>query len=229
MKLLARCGPLHSPSWAGLGCLGAAGVLCFACEASGAAEAPRAAPTVKTHPAFALPKTQEMRAEPQPPAVRSNEAPTPPKARDKKDWQASCLIQHACAPAPQQIPTCAAQVPERPWVDVVTEGDALAGKEVAVSGTVGLSLIKKTGSGTCQPGACCRTLEMQIVLVGEPQGSLPLRGLTCVGDDSAVCCSVPADGQAVVARGRLQKSAIGGSKWQLSEPRLCLIDHTPQH
>jgi hypothetical protein len=207
--------------------LGAAWVLCLGCESSGRSDAPRPVATVKAHPAFALPKTPEMLPDPEPSAVHAD-APAP-KKRDKKDWQASCMIQRACVPETKEMPTCEANVLQRPWVDVVSEGDALLGKEVVVSGTLGLSLIKKTGSGACAPGACCHTLEMQIVLVGEPSGSLPLRGLTCSGDDSALCCSVPAEGQAVVARGHLQKGPGGVSKWQLSEPALCLIDNTPRH
>jgi hypothetical protein len=225
MKSSALFGPLRSRSWALLTSLGAVCALSVGCESSGASDAPRPATTVKAHPAFPMRKTPEMRAEPEPSAVRVNDA-APPK-RDKKDWQANCKIQRACTPEAKHIPTCDANESQRPWVDAVTEGDALAGKEVVVSGTLGLSLIKKTGAGACAPGACCHTLEMQIVLVGEPSGSLPLLGLTCSGDDSALCCSVPADGQAVVAKGRLQKAAAG--KWQLKDPALCVVDNTPKH
>jgi len=227
MKFPALFGPLRSPSSARLASLSTACVLCFGCESSGAADAPRPVATVKAHPAFTVPKTAEMRADIEPSAVRLNTPP--PKPRDKKDWQANCLIQRPCTQETKQLPTCDAQAAQRPWVDVVTEGNVLVGKEVEVSGTLGLSLIKKTGSGTCAPGACCHRLEMQIVLVGEPTGSLPLRGLTCSGDDSVLCCSVPAEGQAVVAKGRLQKAAAGGNQWQLSEPTLCLIDNSPKH
>jgi len=175
-----------------------------------------------------MPKTAEMLPDPEPAAVRADVTP-PAKPRAKQDWQANCRIQKKCLPEPQAIPACDANVPQRPWVDVVSEGEALLGKEVAVSGTIGLSLLKKTGSGACPPGACCHTLEMQIVLVGEPAGSLPLNGLVCSGDDSALCCSVPAEGESVVARGRLQKGAPGVSKWRLNDPQLCLIDNTPRH
>ncbi|HEY0466350.1 MAG TPA: hypothetical protein VGC79_19200 [Polyangiaceae bacterium] len=231
MKSSALAARSRSLRFAKLALLSAACLPCFACESNGASESVRPASTVKAHPAFALPKTLEMRADPEPSALRADPTPpTPkPKSRDKQDWQANCKIQKACVPESKEIQTCDAQLSQRPWVDVVTEGDALLGKEVVVSGTLGLSLIKKTGSGVCAPGACCHLLEMQIVLVGEPDGSLPLRGLTCSGDDSILCCSVPADGQSVVARGRLQKGASGGSKWQLSEPTLCLIDNTPKH
>lgn len=231
MKSPARFGPQRSPSWAQLATPVAACALCFGCESSSPSDAPRAAATVKAHPAFGMPKTPEMRDDPGAAGLPSNDAPRPkPHAkRDKKDWQQSCKIQRACQPESKEIPTCDVQVPQRPWVDVVTQGDALLDKEVLVSGTLGLSLIKKTGSGTCAPGACCHTLEMQIVLVGEPTGSLPLLGLTCSGDDSALCCSVPAESQAVVARGRLQRAAAGLGKWQLRDPALCLIDNTPRH
>lgn len=229
MKLPALFARPRSRRWARLAPLAAAYVLCLGCESKGATDTPRPASTIKAHPAFALPKTDEMRADPQPSAVRVNDAPPPGKSRDKRDWQANCKIQKACSPEARELPTCETHVLQRPWVDVVSEGDVVLGKEVEVSGTLGLSLIKKTGSGTCAPGACCHTLEMQLVLVGEPVGSLPLRGLTCSGDDSALCCSVPADGQAVVARGRLQKATAGGSKWQLNDATLCLIDNTRRH
>ena len=216
MKLLALC---------------AACAWCLACESTSVPAPPHPAGSVKVHPAFTVPKTAEMLPDPDPPTLRAqHQAPTAPtKSRDKKDWQANCKIQQACAPEAKDIPTCDAHVSQRPWIDVVTEGDAVAGKEVEVSGTLGLSLIKKTGSGECASGACCHTLDMQIVLVGEPTGSLPLRGLTCSGDDSTLCCSVPADGQTVVARGRLRKLSAGVSKWQLEDSTLCLVDNTPRH
>ena len=225
----AHWAPPRATSWTKLVTLGAAWALSLACESKGASDAPRPVASVKTHPAFTVPKTPEMQPDPEPSALRVDAKPPAPKPRDKKDWQANCRIQKGCTTAPQELPVCDPQVPQRPWVDVVTEGDVLVGKEVVVSGTLGLSLLKKTGSGACQPGACCHTLDMQIVLVGEPTGSLPLRGLNCSGDDSLLCCSVRADGQAVVARGRLQKLAAGVSKWQLNDPTLCLIDNTPRH
>ena len=227
--LLALFGPPRSPHWATLACLTAASALCSGCESKGASEAaPRPASSVQSHPPIPLPKTPEMLPEPAASARPRNDPPKP-KSRDKKDWQASCMIQKPCTPETQELPACDAGALQRPWVDVVTEGDAVLGKEVMVGGTLGLSLIKKTGSGSCAPGACCHTLEMQIVLVGEPEGSLPLRGLTCAGDDSTLCCSVPAEGQAVVATGRLQRLGTGGKKWQLNEPKLCVIDNTPNH
>ncbi|HET7542592.1 MAG TPA: hypothetical protein VFK05_22130 [Polyangiaceae bacterium] len=231
MKSLARSVAARSLDFCELALLGAVYLLCSACESSSRADPPRPSATAEVHPPFPLPKTPEMLAEPVPNAVLLAKAAPgqPQKSRDKKDWQANCKIQQPCSPEPRELPTCDAQAVQRPWVDAVTEGDALIGKEVSVSGTVGLSLIKKTGSGTCAPGACCHTLEMQIVLVGEPTGSLPLHGLTCSGDDSTLCCSVPAEGQSVIARGRLQKLTSGVSKWQLNDPTLCVIDNTPRH
>lgn len=231
MKLLARSALRHALDWTVLAYSSATCVLCLACESNGASVAPHPAVSSKMHPAFSVPKTPEMLPDPEPSALRAD-TPTPAKpakSRDKKDWQANCKIQKACVPEAKEIPTCNPHVTQRPWVDVVTEGDAVIGKEVDASGTLGLSLIKKTGSGECAPGACCHTLDMQIVLVGEPTGSLLLRGLTCSGDDSALCCSVPAEGQSVVAHGRLRKIDTGVSRWQLEDPSLCLIDNTPRH
>ena len=231
MKLPALCAPARLPFCAALVSLSAACALCLGCESNGSAAPARPAASVKAHPAFSVPKTPEMLPDVDSAALRVNDPPPAPptKSRDKKDWQANCKIQRPCAPETKELPTCDAQVAQRPWVDVVSEGDAALGKEVEVSGTLGLSLIKKTGSGECAPGACCHTLDMQLVLVGEPDGSLPLRGLTCSGDDSTLCCSVPADGQAVVARGRLRKVGAGANKWQLDDPTLCVIDNTRRH
>jgi len=231
MKSPARSAAARSLGLREVALLGAIYALCCACDSGTRSEAPRPASSVKVHPAFPMPKTPEMLPEPEPHALQLEKAAPsqPQKSRDKKDWQPNCKIQRPCSPETKQLPTCDAQTAQRPWVDAVTEGDALIGKEVSVSGTVGLSLIKKTGSGSCAPGACCHTLEMQLVLVGEPTGSLPLRGLTCSGDDSTLCCSVPAEGQSVIARGRLQKLNLGVSKWQLNDPTLCVVDSTPRH
>jgi hypothetical protein len=228
MKSLALWARLRARHRTTLAQFATAWALCLGCESKGATDGARPAAPVKVHPPFAVPKTAEMLPELQPQAA-SGEHTLPSKPRDKKDWQANCKIQRACSPESQSIAVCDPGVPQRPWVDVVSEGDVVLERDVAVSGTIGLSLLKKTGSGPCAPGACCHTLEMQIVLVGEPTGSLPLRGLTCSGDDSILCCSVPTEGQAVVARGRLQKAPGVGSKWQLANPTLCLLDNTPRH
>jgi hypothetical protein len=231
MKFPALRAAVRSPSWATFASLSATCALCFGCESNGAAATARPAASVKVHPAFAVPKTPEMLPDVDSAALRVEDpAPAKPaQSRDKKDWQANCKIQRPCVPEAKSLPTCEANVTQRPWVDVVTEGNAVAGKEVEVSGTVGLSLVKKTGGGECAPGACCHTLDMQLVLIGEPNGSLPLKGLTCSGDDSTLCCSVPADGQAVVARGKLKKITAGLSQWQLIDPTLCVIDNTRHH
>jgi len=205
-------------------------MLCFGCESSsGASVAPRPAASVKAHPAFSVPKTAEMLADSDSAAVPPQQPmPSKPgKSRDKKDWAQNCKIQRPCAPQAKELPTCDAQQTERPWIDVVTEGDAVVGKEVEVSGTLGLTLLKKSGPAECAAGACCHALDMQIVLVGEPTGSLPLRGLTCSGDDSILCCSVPTEGQSVLARGRLRR--LSANQWQLDDPSLCVVDHTRRH
>ena len=210
-----------------LASLAVAGGLGLGCESTDASDNPRPVATAKPHPAFPTPNTQEMRSDPEPSQVRAD-PPPPPKPRDKKDWDASCMIQRACSPEPKEIPFCDANAPQKPWSEAAAEGDALLGKAIAVSGTLGLSLTNKTGAGKCAPGVCCHKLDMQIVLVSEPGGSLPLRGLTCSGDDSTLCCRVPAEGQAVIATGKLEKAG-GASKWQLAGAKLCLIDTTPRH
>src|SRR3954469_782400 len=132
MKLPALCAPARSLDWATLASLSAACALCFACDSNGSSAAARPAPSIKAHPAFSVPKTAEMLPDVDSPALRVNDPlPAKPlKSRDKKDWQANCKIQRPCVPETKNIPSCEAQVSQRPWVDVVSEGDAVLGKEV---------------------------------------------------------------------------------------------------
>src|SRR6478736_1191842 len=231
MKLPALCAAPCWLSWTRLALLGTACALCLGCESNSNAAKPQPAASVKAHPAFAVPRTPEMLSDTDSPALRADDTrpASVAKALDKTDWRENCKIRRPCVPQAKALPTCDAQVARRPWVDLVTEGSKVIGKEVEVSGTLGLTLLKKTGSDECAPSACCHSLEMQIVLAGEPTGSLVLRGLTCSGDDSTLCCSVPAEGQSVVARGRLQPVNAGASKWQLNGPTLCVLDNTPSH
>jgi hypothetical protein len=55
-----------------------------------------------------------------------------------------------------------------------------------------------------------------------PVVDLELAGLGCAGDESRLCCNVQAEGQLVVANGRLRRSEVTKT-WQLVDADLCVM------
>jgi len=107
----------------------------------------------------------------------------------------------------------------------VGDADSLVGKVIEVKGGLGL-----TGSNAlsrvCAPGECCHSLRFGMVLEGREVLFFP--SLTCAGDDSKVCCSMPAEGQVVMAHGKLERAKGPGIvKWQIRNPTLCVPGTPP--
>jgi hypothetical protein len=49
--------------------------------------------------------------------------------------------------------------------------------------------------------------------------------MECEGDESRLCCSAPATGQAIVATGILEwEVGRGDSGWTLNDPKLCSLE-----
>lgn len=99
---------------------------------------------------------------------------------------------------------------------------------IDVSGPLGLApAAPSANSGPCARGVCCHTLRLRLALDGTPL-SLPLQGFGCSGDDSKLCCAVPAEGQTVIAHGRLVKTKLSsGPPWQLEGVSLCVPESAP--
>lgn len=137
-------------------------------------------------------------------------------------WNASCQANRECKTAPLPLSACEGPRPKFTWSDVQHDGATMLGKEVSVMGNLGMTPNKAPKPGKCAPGECCHALSFTLVVDGSPSALL-LDGLTCTGDDSKLCCTVPADGQEVIAKGRLKNAPKGSAaKYQLADAKLCL-------
>ena len=82
----------------------------------------------------------------------------------------------------------------------------------------------KGGEPRNAPSACCNQVWAAIGLVSD-NFALRLEGQQCAGDESRLCCSAPATGQAVVATGGLDwDGERGDGGWILREPKLCTLE-----
>jgi hypothetical protein len=152
----------------------------------------------------------------------------------EKPWAPECRIHRPCAPA-RRIPRCASDVSP---TDAGTIGGVAPGRigdVLAVRGALAVGLGFTPGRA-CRyqkddVRVCCEVVTASVYVLsglarpGEPtpQGvKLELPG--CVGDESRLCCDVPAHGQPVVAVGKLAKidsHAPFGLRWSLTDGTLC--------
>lgn len=121
-----------------------------------------------------------------------------------------------------------------PWATLAHDAAAQRGQIVSVMGNfvVGPGSMTLMGCSRWAPGeteppdapqACCNGSWAPLGLVSEGF-ALRLEDLECQGDDSRLCCSAPATGQAIVATGRLEWDGRGEGGWMLREPKLCSLD-----
>lgn len=202
--------------------LGAWGAL--ACES----EEPKRAPVVSVHPDFPLPPSPEMIAEsnPQPNAPRGEAARdgSPAAGSASVSWSATCVRHRGCTRKERPLTPCETGRTAASWSDLQRSAEGLVGKTVDVSGALGLAPARASTRAACAPGSCCNALRLAVTLDGSPM-ALPLQGLACIGDDSQLCCSVPADGQLAIARGRLARaSGTGVAKFRLEGVSLCAAE-----
>jgi hypothetical protein len=99
------------------------------------------------------------------------------------------------------------------------------GERVSVRGPLGLSLSRSAFVACNQQFRCCSPTTIEAFLGRVPDG-VRLEGLTCYGDESRLCCPVPAFGQVVVATGRVLNETSGsvlahGGRFMLADPILC--------
>ncbi len=159
-------------------------------------------------------------------AVEGTDAPGPP-------WEPYCLVQRGCGHRPTPIPPCAAGTDARDWSDLLASGETLSGQEVHVRGLLGVGRRTFGWNNACvREGfrACCNNEGADIVLGGATE-TLGLPDLSCSGDESLLCCDVPAYGQVVVATGRLTRATHERSpadpRWILEDERLCVEPASP--
>lgn len=143
-------------------------------------------------------------------------------------WGVECLSRRSC-PALPKLVTCPSvpQPIEAPMLGDTPPGPI--GEIVAVRGPLGLAVMTSTMAAcrsldTRRP--CCNHLSIA-AFVGQPPGAAHLVGLGCGGDESRLCCKVPAFGQTVVAIGKLARdedyldARSAGVRWSLVDAHLC--------
>jgi hypothetical protein len=137
-------------------------------------------------------------------------------------WQASCQVHRKCAKESLVIPNCEPGVVAEEWGQLEYNADKHLGQMVVVEGPLALTPASPPRPNKCAPNECCHSLHMNLVLDGRPD-AVALPGFTCHGDDSALCCDVPANGQVVNVRGKIQKApASTGLKFQLANASFCI-------
>jgi hypothetical protein len=155
--------------------------------------------------------------------------PPPPGA----SWIPSCGINRSCTTPAANLPPCDADGGSaESWSQLQARADTLIGKSIRVAGPLILgersrnrgskpipshNLVAR--STRCEPGECCRHDPWRAAIDGGER-ILELESLECAGDDSRLCCNVPAFGQEVSASGILRQH--NGTGWLLSSPQLCI-------
>jgi hypothetical protein len=131
-----------------------------------------------------------------------------------------CLRERGCPETPA-IDTCRGRMAARPVAELVAGADKLAGTAV-VAGGVLVTTAPGCTRKYCGKGGCCNRCTASVALADDERAQGPvllLEGIACNGDDSRVCCDVPAgEGVGVVATGTLTQA---GSGWQLTGVTLC--------
>ena len=155
---------------------------------------------------------------------------TPP--RTDAPWSESCTIHFGCERAVTRVPVCAPGKTGRAWSALKPDGNKLRDTIVSVSGRLflgrraarGITLTENAAFETpdsCEPGQCCNRETRPLVVAEDGAGAaegLRLDGVDCRGDESRMCCTAPAFGQAVIATGKLVGNYTG---WSLMAPELC--------
>ncbi len=163
--------------------------------------------------------------------------PTNTAASASKAPEGTCLKEKGC-PKQEALPVCGADLQGKPIKEVLAGAAELVGKEAAVTGP-----LRRAGTvctlALCAEGQCCNSCGASLVLSDDdkiqhmdPSGlflyydkSAPGgKQYSCGGDDSLVCCSVRADGQAVIAVGQIKVLGEGaqGKTHGLVNARLCV-------
>jgi hypothetical protein len=148
-------------------------------------------------------------------------------------WEPYCLVQRGCGHRPTAIPPCAAGTEARDWSDLLASAENQSSQEVHVRGLLGVGRRTFGWNNACvREGfrACCNREGADVVLGGATE-TLGLPDLSCSGDESLLCCDVPAYGQVVVATGRLTRATHERSppdpRWTLESARLCVEPASP--
>ncbi len=190
-------------------------LLAPACDKGRHSPRPPEAPAASSHPTVTSV-----------PSVAEREGQTGHIDSDREPpWAEGCMIHRPCAPLPA-LGRCS---PNLAPVDASTIDSAPPGRlgePLAVRGPLTLLPIWTT-EVLCRPQngvrGCCNSRGAEAMIGAFPH-ALALSDLGCGGDDSRLCCNVPAFGRTVVAVGKLTRSGVYASQgvsWTLTGATLC--------
>jgi hypothetical protein len=135
-------------------------------------------------------------------------------------WPGECLVHRACLAAPPALPVCDARAEVPAWADLLPRATGLVGTRIVVRGALSVG---SGGRAFCRPDEPCCGRNTRAVVVGakdlDADGLLFVEKLGCEGDDSRLCCNVPAYGQQVRVEGQLARAGAGD--YQLKSPHMC--------
>jgi len=136
------------------------------------------------------------------------------------DWPKECLVHRACSQLPPALPTCDARAGVAAWTDLLARASGLLGTRIVVRGRLAVG---RSHREPCSWNATCCPNTSRAVVVGatdlDADGLLKLENLECRGDDSRLCCNVPAYGQQVRVEGTLERAGV--SDFWLKAPQVC--------
>jgi hypothetical protein len=154
---------------------------------------------------------------PQLPQAAVLDFPTP----KGKTWPDSYQIHRACEKPARVIPSCPAGTSGEAWSTLVARAPTLLGQAIAIRDPL------VVGSwASCYPfdhpgwRICYRGIAGGSLVLGQadPPLSILVSG-HCSGDESRLCCNLPAFGQTVVAKGVLRRT----NEWYLDHPTICEV------
>lgn len=126
------------------------------------------------------------------------------------EWPEHCQSRRQC-PSVEPIKHCIRPINA---VDAFRLDQVRGGDRIAVRGPLWIGGPMFSTKAKCRNNNCCNQFGATVSV-----GALSLRDSGCVGDDSGVCCNVPAFGQNVIATGVVK---LIESVWTLTSPDLCV-------
>lgn len=147
--------------------------------------------------------------------------------RDPRKAARSCQVTSACK-ALHGLEPCPKDIRPIDAGAMRTFVPAALGESIAVRGRLGLAVERSTPSLCVQKSAmrdCCQRSSIQ-VFVGDIANGVRLDEVSCHGDESRLCCDVPAFGQVVTAIGNVTPETDftvvrHGGRWTLRASTLC--------
>src|SRR6266542_3916052 len=136
-------------------------------------------------------------------------------------WKPNCLARKECVVKMIDLAPCAAE--RIAHLTELDQPERLEGQTVSVRGPLLVNGDVTMTLVLCVAEECCNRAWSALILGAN--GGLRLRGPQCGGDESRLCCPLPAFGQQVVATGTLvrdSESLPSEKRWSLQKFELCL-------